>query len=186
MKELTRGFSRREAMMTGAALAAGAGLTTEALAQNGGAEARLKALDITLPVVQPPVANYVPFKKVGNLIFVAGQVPFKDGKILHPGRVPTDVSIDQAKEAARQCAINMLAVLRLATGGSLDAIKECVRLEGFVASDPSFTAQPAIINGASDLMVSVFGDAGRHARIAVGSPSLPLNSAVELAGYFAI
>lgn len=141
--------------------------------------ARLQALGITLPDAPAPVAAYVPARRVGNLLFVSGQIPILDGGLMAKGRVPDQVSPERATECARQCALNGLAVARTAVG-SLDAIKSVVRVGCFVASEPGFGGQPAIANGASELLVDVFGDAGRHARAAVGSVALPLNVPVEI------
>jgi enamine deaminase RidA (YjgF/YER057c/UK114 family) len=143
-------------------------------------EARLNALGLSLPEAAAPVANYVPFTISGNLIFVSGQLPLKNGKLLFTGRVGPDVSVGEAAVAARQCGLNIIAQLKVACGGDLDRISRLVKLGGFVASDGDFTDHPKVINGASDLMVDAFGDAGRHARAAVGCPSLPLNAPVEI------
>jgi enamine deaminase RidA (YjgF/YER057c/UK114 family) len=140
---------------------------------------KLQALGIELPPAPRPVASYVPAVEAGSLLFISGQLPFRDGALLHTGRVPDAVSVEAAKEAARQCLINALAVAReqLAT---LDRVVRVVRLSGFVASAPDFFQQPAVINGASDLLEAIFGMAGKHSRIAVGVASLPLNAPVEL------
>jgi enamine deaminase RidA (YjgF/YER057c/UK114 family) len=147
---------------------------------------RLKALGLELPAVTKPIANFVHWRRAGDLVLVSGQLPMRDGKILHPGRVGVDVSPEQATEAARLCVLHVLAQAQAACDGDLSRIRAWMRLEGYVASDPSFTAQPAIINGASDLMVSVLGEAGRHTRIAVGVTVLPLNAPVEIAGAFVV
>ncbi len=140
---------------------------------------KLQALDIELPPAPQPVASYVPAVEVGSLLFISGQLPFRDGALLHTGRVPDAVTVEAAKEAARQCLINALAVAReqLTT---LDRVVRVVRLSGFVASAPDFYQQPAVINGASDLLEAIFGVSGKHSRIAVGVASLPLNAPVEL------
>ena len=138
-----------------------------------GTEARLAQLGIELPKAVAPAANYVPARKSGSLIYIAGQVPTAGGKDQYVGKVGQDVSIENAQKAARLCAINILAQLRAALGGSLDGVAGCVRLGGFVNATPEFGDHPKVINGASDLMVEVFGDAGRHARAAVGCNSLP-------------
>jgi enamine deaminase RidA (YjgF/YER057c/UK114 family) len=140
----------------------------------------LEAHGITLPEPVGAVANYVPVKVVGNLAFVSGQVPMQDRALVAEGPVPSCVSPEQARRAARVCVINALAALKAALDGDIDRIEGIVRLGVFVASDPGFTGQPAIANGASDLLVEVFGDAGRHARAAVGSVALPLNATVEV------
>ncbi|VTU36071.1 RidA family protein [Variovorax sp. PBL-E5] len=150
------------------------------------AEARLEQLGITLPKAVAPAANYVPARRSGSMIYIAGQVPTADGKDQYVGKVGRDVSIEDAQKAARLCAINILAQLRTALGGSLDSVVGCVRLGGFVNAAPEFGDHPKVINGASDLMVEVFGDAGRHARAAVGCSSLPRNVAVEVDAIFEV
>jgi enamine deaminase RidA (YjgF/YER057c/UK114 family) len=143
-------------------------------------EKRLQAAGIALPEAPKPVAAYVPAVKVGNLVFVSGQIPLQDGSLLATGPVPSAVSPDQAAEAARQCAVNALAVLSTMVDGDLDRVRRIVRVGVFVASDPGFEGQPQVANGASELLLEVFGDAGRHARAAVGSVALPLGATVEL------
>lgn len=147
---------------------------------------RLAELGIELPPVAAPVANYVAYQVAGNLVYIAGQIPFLNGELMYPGKVPTDVSVEQAKAAARQCGINMLAALKAACDDDLDRVKQCVRVQGFVSSEDDFTAQPSVVNGTSDLMVEVFGDAGRHTRLALGANTLPLDSCVEVSGIFYI
>ncbi|HEY7749761.1 MAG TPA: RidA family protein [Aestuariivirgaceae bacterium] len=149
-------------------------------------DARLKELGIELPQPAKPVANYVGWVRTGNLVFTAGQVPLKDGKFEYQGKVGKDFSIEEAAKAARTCAINILAQLKDACGGDLDRVKRCVKLLGFVNGIPGFADQPKVINGASDLIVEVFGDKGRHARSAVGAGSLPVNVAVEVEGIFEV
>jgi enamine deaminase RidA (YjgF/YER057c/UK114 family) len=144
----------------------------------GRIETRLADLGITLPVPAKPVANYVGWVKTGNLVFTAGQVTLADGKFQYQGKVGGEISTEDANKAAR--AINILAQLREACGGDLDRVVRIVKLVGFVNAVPAFTDHPKVINGASDLMVEVFGDAGKHARSAVGAGSLPLNVAVEV------
>ncbi len=136
--------------------------------------AKLKELGLSLPPPFPPAASYVPACASGNLLFVSGQLPFKDGVILHPGRVGDNVTLEQAQEAARQCALNILAQL---DGKNVRRVVKCT---GFVASAPDFTDQHKVINGASDLIVGVLGDAGRHARAAVGVAALPMGASVEV------
>ena len=153
-----------------------------------GAEQRLADLGLTLPTPAAPVANYVPFVRSGNLLFISGQLPYgADGKLdqAHVGKVGAAVLAEDGYAAARQCAINILAQAKAALG-SLDAIVRCVRLTGFVAAAPGFVAIPAIVNGASDLMVAVLGEKGRHARSAVGVAQLPLDSAVEIEATFEV
>jgi len=146
----------------------------------GQIDKRLAELDIILPVPAKPVANYVGWVRTGNLVYTAGQVTLKDGKIEYQGKVGKDYSVDEAQKAARLCAINIIAQLREACNGDLDRIKRIVKLVGFVNAIPEFTDHPKVVNGASDVMVEVFGDKGRHARSAVGSGSLPVNVAVEV------
>ena len=141
---------------------------------------RLGELGVSLPAAPRPVASYVPAVRSGDLVFVSGQIPMRDGKLLAIGPVASQVSPEAAREAARQCAINALAVLAEALGGDLDRVRRIVRLGVFVASDRGFEGQPQVANGASDLLVEVFGEAGRHARAAVGSIALPLGATVEL------
>lgn len=141
---------------------------------------RLAELGLALPVAPTPVAAYVPSVRTGNLIVTAGQIPMADGALLAMGPVPSACSIEQAVAAARQCALNGLAVVAAELDGDLDRVKRIVRLGVFVASDPDFNGQPAVANGASELMLEIFGDAGRHARAAVGSVALPLGASVEV------
>lgn len=144
-----------------------------------GPEARLTELGIVLPAPAKPVAAYVPFKRVGNLVYIAGQIPMKEGQLLAKGRVGVEVPPEIGLACARQCALNGLAVIREAAG-SLDKVRQIVRLGVFVACDAGFHDQPKIANGASELMVEVFGEAGRHARAAVGTNDLPLGAPVEV------
>ncbi|MCR6631844.1 MAG: RidA family protein [Magnetospirillum sp.] len=148
-------------------------------------EKRLSELGIQLPVPAAAVANYVPYVVTGNLVFVSGQLPLENGKPAVQGKLGAQVGIEDGVRAARLCALGLLAQLKAAVG-DLDRVKRVVRLTAFVASDPSFTDQPKVVNGASDLMVEVLGEAGRHARVAVGAPSLPLDVAVEIEGIFEI
>lgn len=144
-----------------------------------GAEARLAELGITVPEVVPPVAAYQPTARTGNLVFTAGQLPARDGEMIAVGKVGADVTEEQAYECARQCALNALAAIR-AEIGSLDDIVRIVKAVVFVASTPDFTGQPKVANGASELLGEVFGEAGKHARSAVGVPVLPLDVPVEV------
>lgn len=148
-------------------------------------DARLNQLGIILPTAPKPVAAYVPSRRVGNLLMVSGQVPFKDGKLLATGPVPTSVSIEAAAAAARQCAINALAVANDALG-SLDRVAGVVRVGAWVACSAEFVDQPKVANGASELLVEVFGEAGRHARAAVGTNALPLGATVEVEVWFEV
>lgn len=145
----------------------------------------LAELGIELPTPVAPVANYVPYVIAGNLVFISGQVSIgPDGLI--KGSLGGDMTLEEGVEAARACGINLLAQLKVACGGDLGRVRRVVKLGGFVASTPDFTDQPKVVNGASDLMVAVFGEAGRHARAAVSAPSLPLGAAVEIDGVFEI
>ncbi len=152
----------------------------------GKIEAKLAELGITLPRPMPPIANYVPYVVTGNLVVVSGQVPAVDGKVAITGKVSWGVSLDQGKEAARLCFLNVLAHLKAACGGDLDRVKRVVRLGGFIASPSEFTQHALVMNGASDLAVAVFGEAGRHARTTIGVPALPADAAVEVEGIFEI
>ena len=149
-------------------------------------EDKLNKIGVTIPDAPTPAANYLPFTQTGNLIFVSGQVPFVDGKLQITGTVGVDASVEDAQGQARICAINLLAQLKVACGGDLDRVKKVVKLGAFVASANDFHAQPTVVNAASDLMVEAFGDAGRHARFAVGSNALPLGCLVEIDGIFEI
>ena len=140
----------------------------------------LKRLGITLPAAPKPVASYVPFVRSGNQVFISGQLPSQDGKVLFAGAVPTAVSPEQGAEAAKLCAINAIAVLKDACVGELSKVVRIVRIGVYVQSADGFDGQPKVANGASDLLVAVFGDVGKHASAAVGVNALPLNAAVEL------
>ena len=166
-------------------------MTTSSTAQayiagNGKIDQKLQSLGITLPQSAAPAANYVPFVITGNLVFISGQLPMKEGKPGDLGKAGKEFSIEQAQQTARLCGIGLLAQLKVACGGNLDRIKRCVRLGVFVNSAPGFIDQPKVANGVSDLMVEVFGDAGRHARAAVGVNELPFGVAVEVDGTFEI
>lgn len=140
----------------------------------------LDRLGIVLPPPPKPVAAYVPFVRTGNLIVISGQLPSKDGRLLFTGPVPTAVAIENAKEAAKTACINALSILRDACRGDLDQVTRIVRVGVFVQSTNDFHEQPAVANGASELLLAIFGDAGRHARAAVGVNTLPLNATVEV------
>jgi enamine deaminase RidA (YjgF/YER057c/UK114 family) len=140
--------------------------------------AKLAELSIELPEAAAPAANYVPFVQSGNLLFISGQLPFEQGQLLHNGRLGADISIEQGYQAARQCAINIIAQIKAA--GALEKVTRIVKVGGFVNSTADFTSQPQVVNGASDLFVAIFGDAGRHARAAVGVPALPRGVSVEV------
>jgi enamine deaminase RidA (YjgF/YER057c/UK114 family) len=148
---------------------------------------RLEQLGIRLPEAAAPVANYVPFRRSGNLLLVSGQLPLKDGKPAFTGTLGTDsITIEAAGQAARLAALNVLAQASAALGGDLDRIAACLRLGVFVAATAEFTRHPQVANGASDLMVEVLGDAGRHARAAVGTSGLPLGVPVEVEAMFEV
>ncbi len=143
-------------------------------------ERTLASLGIVLPTPMAPVANYVPYVVTGNLAFISGQGPFENGKVAFTGKLGEGVSIEQGQAAARLCFVNVLAQLRAACGGDLGRVRRIVRLGGFIAAPASFTGHAQVMNGASDLAVQLFGDAGRHTRTTVGVPSLPLDFAVEV------
>ncbi|WP_422365936.1 RidA family protein [Pelagibius sp.] len=146
----------------------------------GTIDARLAELGIDVPEAAAPVANYVGFVQTGNLVFVSGQVTLKDGSPQYIGKLGDTISVEDGQAAARLCAINIIAQVKAACGGDLDRVQRVVKLGGFVNSTADFTDQPKVINGASDLMVEVFGDKGRHARAAVSAGSLPLGVSVEV------
>lgn len=146
----------------------------------GQIDKKLRELGIVLPTPSKPVANYVPWVRTGNLVFISGQGAVRDGKIEYAGKVGDSLSLEDAINSARLTAINILAQLRDACGGDLDRVKRIVKLLGFVNCTPDFGEHPKVINGASDLMVEVFGDKGRHARSAVGAPALPFGLSVEV------
>jgi enamine deaminase RidA (YjgF/YER057c/UK114 family) len=146
---------------------------------------RLKEQNINLAAPPGPFGAYVPAKRVGNLVYVAGQLPMKDGKLLAAGHVPSQCSIESAQQAARQCVVNGLSAVQ-AVGVDPNLIRNVVRVGVFVNSDPSFTEQPKVANGASELLLSLFGDAGKHARAAVGVNTLPLDAAVEVEFLFEV
>jgi enamine deaminase RidA (YjgF/YER057c/UK114 family) len=142
-------------------------------------EARLAAIGLTLPKVTPPVAAYVPAVRTGDYVYTAGQLPVVDGQLLATGKVGADIGVAEAAALARTCALNALAAAASVSGG-LAGIRRIVKVTGFVASAPSFTQQAQVINGASELLIEVFGEAGRHARSAVGMAVLPLDAPVEV------
>ena len=142
-------------------------------------EDKLRELSIELPTPPSPAGSYIPVVTTGNLAFVSGQIPMKEGKVIFEGKVPEQQSLESARDAAKICIINGLAQLK-ANLGSLDKITKFVRISGFVNSNPEFTEQPKVINAASDLLVEIFGDMAKHSRIAVGVASLPLNATVEI------
>lgn len=146
----------------------------------GRIDARLTELNLELPKAAAPVAAYVPTVITGKHLFVSGQVPFWNGELRHVGKLGAGYSVEQGAEAAKVCALNIIAQAKAALDGDLDRVVRVVKLVGFVNCTPEFTDMPKVINGASELMAQVFGDAGRHARSAVGAPSLPLGVAVEI------
>ena len=141
-------------------------------------EEKIKSLDITLPNPPTPAGSYIPAVKTGNLLFISGQIPMEDGKVLFTGKVSDD-NLETAQKSARMCAINLLAQMKRELG-NLDRVTRIVKLSGFVNSDPEFYQHPKVINAASDLFFEIFGDKGKHARIALGAGSLPLNSMTEI------
>ena len=152
----------------------------------GTVEKKLAELGIVLPTPATPVANYIPFVRVGALLFVSGQICLEaSGKLVAKGRLGDGVSVEDGQKAARACAINVLAQVKAALG-DLDKVKQVARLGGFINSSPSFLEGPKVMNGASDLMVAVLGDKGRHARTTVGVAALPADAAVEVEGIFEV
>lgn len=142
-------------------------------------EERLKELGITLPPAPQPLGAYIPCVRSGNLLFLSGILPLRDGKIQITGRVGESVTIEKARQEARQVVINALSILK-ATIGNLDLVKRCIKLSGYIASSADFVEQPTILNAASELLYEVFGEKGRHARVAIGVSTLPLNSPIEI------
>ncbi len=152
----------------------------------GGIDARLQELGIELPEAAAPAANYVPYVVSGNQVFVAGQITIYNGEIQYVGKLGRDYGVEEGEAAARLCALNIIAQVKAACGGDLDRVVRCVRLGGFVNSTADFTDQPEVVNGASNLMVEVFGDKGKHSRAAVSAASLPRGVAVEVDAVFEI
>lgn len=142
-------------------------------------ESRLQALSLRLPQPPKPVATYVPVVRAGEFLFLSGVIPMRDGQLAMTGKLERDLSLEQGVEAARVCLLNALAIIKEELG-SLDHVRRIVRMVGYVASAEGFVRQPQVLNGASDLLVSLFGDSGRHARVAVGVAELPLNAPVEI------
>ncbi|HEX2257830.1 MAG TPA: RidA family protein, partial [Afifellaceae bacterium] len=139
---------------------------------------RLARMGVTLPQASTPAANYVPFVRHGDLLFISGQLPLENGRLVYAGKLGTAVTLADGQKAARLCAINVLAQAAAALDGDLERIERIIRLTGFVASEPEFVEQHLVVNGASDFLVEALGDRGRHARAAVGMASLPRNAAV--------
>ena len=142
-------------------------------------EIKIEGLGLTLPEAPKPVAAYIPAKQTGKLVFTAGQLPMVNGELISKGLLGQDVEIEEANKAARICTLNALAAIK-GVIGDLDRIKQIVRVVGYVASVPTFTQQPAVVNGASELLLDIFGENGKHARSAVGMAVLPLNASVEI------
>jgi len=153
---------------------------------SGRIEARLAELGLSVPIAPTPAANYIPWVRTGNLVYIAGQVPMANGEFRWVGKVGRDYTIEQGQAAAREVALNVLSQLKTALDGDLDRVVRAVKLNGFVNSTEDFTMQPAVINGASNLLIEVFGDSGRHARSAVGVAQLPFGVAVEIDGVFEV
>jgi len=148
-------------------------------------EKKLKELGIELPEAPTPIGSYIPALRTGNLVFLSGILPLRQGKLIKQGKVGKDLSLDEAREEARAATINALSVLK-AHIGSLDKIKRCIKITGYVASDPDFVEQPKVLNAASDLLFEIFGESGRHVRAAVGVNVLPLNSPLEIEFIFEV
>jgi enamine deaminase RidA (YjgF/YER057c/UK114 family) len=153
---------------------------------SGRIETRLRDLGIELPGASGPVANYVPFVQYRDLLFIAGQLPRWEGEIRSVGALGRELSVEDGRQAARLCALNVLAHVRAALRGDLDRVRRCVRIAGFVTSAPGFSDHPRVLDGASELIVEVFGDAGWHARTAVGVSTLPLGASVEIEAIFEV
>ena len=147
-------------------------------------KAKLKELGLELPAAAAPAANYVPYVLSGKTLYIAGQIPFLNGQQMHLGRVGEDLSREDGQKAAQACALNILAQVNEAVGGDWSKVKRCIKLGGFVNCTPDFSDMPFVVNGASDLIAAVMGEAGKHARFAVGAPSLPRGVAVEVDAIF--
>ena len=147
-------------------------------------EKNLQTLNITIPQPATPAANYVGFVRSGNQVFISGQLPIEDGQVKYIGKVGSQISLEDAQKAARICAINIIAQVKLACDGDLQKVVKCVRLGVFVNADPEFTDHPLVANGASNLIADVFGEAGKHARAATGAGSLPRGVSVEIDAIF--
>lgn len=154
--------------------------TAQKVPMQGKIDKKLEAMNIVLPPSVMPAANYVPYTISGNQIFVSGTLPMKDGKPQDIGKLGKEFTVEQGQQTAKLCGINILAHVKAACGGNLDRVKRIVRMGIFVASAPGFTDQPKVANGVSDMMVEIFGDAGKHARFAVGVAELPFGVAVEV------
>ncbi len=153
---------------------------------SGRVEARLEELGLALPRAPEPIASFVPFTRSGPTVFLAGQTCEQEGRVWSTGKVGVDVSLEKAQLAARRCALNLLAALKLACEGNLDRVERCMRVGGFVQAESGFKLVPKVIDGASDLFVNLWGEQGRHARTAVGVATLPQNASVEVDAIFSI
>lgn len=151
-----------------------------------GAEENLKNLNLKLPEAPAPVGAYVAFKKTGNLVYISGQISFKPNGELIKGKVGLDLTLEEGHEAAKNCALNIISQIKKACDGNLNKVKNCIKITGFVNSKDDFIDQPKVLNGASDLISSVFGDSGKHARAAISVNSLPLGAAVEIEAIFEV
>ena len=149
-------------------------------------EENIKRLNIKLPPAPNPVGAYLAYKKIGNLVFISGQISLRSNGDLIKGKIGSDLSLEQGNEAAQICAINIIAQIKKACDGDLNNVKSCVKITGYVNSNDNFIDQPKVINGASDLLVKIFGENGKHARAAVSVNSLPLGVAVEIEAIFEI
>ncbi len=146
----------------------------------------INKLSIKIPKISQPLASYLPYKKIGQLLYISGQLPLKNNKIIYPGKVDKDISIEKAILSAQQCIINVLSQINYVLDGELNNVKQFIQLSGYIASDLSFTNHHLVMNGASDLVVKIFGESGKHTRIAVGCTSLPLNAPVEVSAIIEI
>ena len=149
------------------------------------AEDRVRKLGIEIPEAPAPLGSYIPVVRTGNLIFLSGMLPLVQGKLLRRGKVGDNITVEEAREDARTATINAFSALKAETG-SLDRVKRCVRVTGYIASAPDFTEQPKVLNAASDLIAEILGESGRHTRVAVGVSVLPLDSPVEIAFVFEV
>jgi enamine deaminase RidA (YjgF/YER057c/UK114 family) len=161
-------------------------LESEAAIVNDSIAARIAELGLSLPAAPSPAANYVPFVATGNFVYVSGQLPIADGTLRHLGKAGDGIAIEEAYASARMCALNVVAQVAAAVGDRLSRVKRCVNVTVFVNATPEFTEHPKIANGASDLVVEIFGDAGRHSRAAVGVGSLPRGALTEVQAVFEI
>ena len=143
-------------------------------------EENIKSLGLNIPELPKALANYVPYKIVGNTIYISGQAPAQNGEIVYKGKVGADITVEDGIEAAKLCEINIIAAVKAGLDGNWDKLDSFVKLTGYVNCKDNFTDQPKVINGASDMLVDIFGEQGRHARVAVGSNALPLGIAVEI------